>query len=377
MLVTAPLRANYISNLSLAESSGGWSGFNAAMYASLSRHFALNYVGPIAPSPDLATKIRSKLWRLAGRSGGFQFFSGRRLHRIANEVERLADRDVAMDFFHGCTPWVSFAPAVPYACYVDVCFATYVAVYHDHTQFDAADLYRIQAMEAAWLRGAARVFFSSTWALEEAARSYELDRSTLRVAGLGGHVPIPAADSYAGGREFLFMALDFAGKGGPVCIDAFERVRREIPEACLRIVGERPPETVLRLPGVVYEGRLDKTIPADLQRLQSVLASAFALVHPTVKDATPQVIVEAQYHGCPAIAPASFGIPEMVIDGVTGCLTAAPPMAADVGERMLWLYRDPEAYRQLRISSRARALTHFTWDQVGDRIATELAPLVE
>jgi glycosyltransferase involved in cell wall biosynthesis len=356
--------------------SGGWSGFNAAMHASLSRHFALKYVGPIAPPPDLAAKVRSKLWRVLGCPGSFQIFSGRRLKRVANEVQRLADREVELCFFHGSTPWVSFAPLVPYACYVDACFATYVAVYHAQTRFDGTDLRRIEALEASWLRGATRVFFSSTWALEEAARAYDLDRSTLRVAGLGGHVPIPVADDYAGGHEFLFVALDFAGKGGHVCVDAFERVQREIPDARLRIVGERPPEPVLVLPGVVYEGRLDKSNPVELRRLRTVLASAFALVHPTVKDATPQVIVEAQYHGCPVIAPASFGIPEMVVDGVTGCLTAAPPTAAHVAERMLWLCRNPESYRQLRISSRTISLSHFTWDRVGDRIATELGPLV-
>jgi len=372
---TAP-RANYITNLSLTETSGGWSGFNAAIHSSLARHFALNYVGPVAPPPDFVAKVRSKLWRLSGRRGSFQFFSERRLHRIAHQVERLADRDVAMDFFHGCTPWVSFAPRVPYACYVDVCFATYVAVYHGQTRLDPADLRRIEAMEAAWLRGAVRVFFSSSWALEEAARAYDLDRGTLRVAGLGGHIPIPAADAYAGGREFLFIALDFVGKGGPVCVDAFKRVQRQIPEARLRILGEEPPELVLALPGVSYEGRLEKTVPAELQRLQAVLASAFALVHPTIKDATPQVIIEAQYHGCPVIAPASFGIPEMVVDGETGCLTAAPPTACDVAERMLWLCEHPEEYSRLRVASRAGALERFTWEQVGDRIAAELAPLI-
>jgi len=374
--VNVPIRANYITNLSLAETSGGWSGFNAAMHASLSRHFALTYVGPIAPPPDLAAKVRSKLWRLLGRPGSFQFFSGRRLDRIAKEVERLAERDAAMDFFHGCTPWVSFEPPVPYACYVDVCFSTYISVYHGRTRLDPADLRRIEAMEAAWLRGATRVFFSSRWALDEAARAYDLDPSTLRVAGLGGHVPIPATDGYTGGREFLFVALDFAGKGGRVCIDALELVRREIPDACLRIVGERPPESVLRSAGVVYEGRLDKSIPAEMQRLRTVLGSAFALVHPTVKDATPQVIVEAQYHGCPVIAPASFGIPEMVIDGVTGWLVAPPPSATEVSEKMLRLCGDADAYRRLRVASRERALSYFTWDQVGDRIASELEPLV-
>jgi glycosyltransferase involved in cell wall biosynthesis len=161
-----------------------------------------------------------------------------------------------------------------------------------------------------------------------------------------------------------------------VCVDAFTRVQSEIPDARLRIIGERPPEAVLSTPGVTYEGRLDKSNPTELQRLQAVLASAFALVHPTIKDATPQVIVEANYHGCPVVAPRSFGIPEMVIDGITGCLTTSPPSADDVAERMRWLCRHPEEYRQMRVASRTRALERFTWEQVGDRIAAELTPLV-
>ena len=370
------MRANYITNLALSETSGGWSGFNAAIFASLARHFALKYVGPISPPPDLVAKVRAKISRLSGRPANFQFFSRRRLDRISHAVERLADKEVKLDFFHGSTPWIDFAPQIPYACYVDVCFSTYVGVYHDRSHFDRADISRIERLEAAWLQRATRVFFSSAWALEEAARSYDLDRSSLRVAGLGGHLLIPAADRYDGGFEFLFISLDFAGKGGDVCADAFRRVQREIPDARLRIIGERPPRDVLELMGVVYAGRLDKSIPAELQRLQAALASAFALVHPTVKDATPQVIVEAEYHGCPVIAPRSFGIPEMVIDGVTGWLVAPPPSVSEVAERMLWLCRNPESYQQMRISSRAHALAHFTWDQVGDRIAAELTPLV-
>ncbi|MDB4911336.1 MAG: glycosyltransferase, group 1 family protein [Gemmatimonadetes bacterium] len=368
--------ANYITNISLSETSGGWSGFNAAMFASLARHYALEYVGPISPPADLPARVVSKARRVVGRPGSFQFYSQRRLERIAREIEQRARSNVAFDFFHGSTPWIAYAPPVPYACYLAVCFSTYITIYHRRADFSRADVARIERQESAWLRRATRVFFSSKWALEEAARACHLDRSTLAVAGLGGHVPIPSTDSYSGGHEFLFVALDFAGKGGEVCVDAFRRVRLEAPDVQLRIVGAEPPNGVLDIPGVTYEGPLDKTIGSEMKRLQELLASAFALVHPTVKDATPQVIIEAAYHGCPVIAPKSFGIPDMVIDRVTGCLVPQPPEAAVIADRMLWLLRNAAEYRQMRSAARERALARFTWEQVGDRIASTLTPLL-
>jgi glycosyltransferase involved in cell wall biosynthesis len=370
------MRANYITNLSLAETSGGWSGFNAAIFASLARHFSFEYVGPVAPPPDFVAKVSSKLRRLAGYKGGFQYFSRSRLGKIAKEVEQRIDDRAAINFFHGATPWVAFEASTPYACYLDVCFATYMLIYHETAHFSPADIERIEQQEAQWLRKATRVFFSSAWALEEAARTYDLDRSKLCVAGMGGHVSIPAADRYSGGREFLFIALDFAGKGGRVAVDAFRRVKSIMPDASLRIVGERPPYDLFETPGVVYEGLLDKSVPADLARLEELLATAFALVHPTIKDATPLVFAEAGYHGCPVVAPRSFGIPEMIVDGISGFLVDAPPTATDVAARMLRLSASEDDYRRMRISTRAHALAKFTWEQVGNRIASELAPLV-
>ncbi|MEP7087655.1 MAG: glycosyltransferase family 4 protein [Gemmatimonadota bacterium] len=369
-------RANYISNLSLDEVSGGWSGFNAAIYKSLSRHFKLDYVGPISPPPDGIAKVISKIHRTMGNRGSFPFFSRRRLESVSAEVRKQAGATAQFDFFHGSTPWVAYEPAIPYACYLDVCFATYMDIYHDRSEFEEADLKRIVREETRWLERADRVFFSSRWALERCAIEYKLSSDTFRVAGMGAYLPIPERDSFAGGHDFLFIALDFDGKGGRVCADAFRIVRDECPDATLRVIGAQPPADVLDMPGVSYEGILDKSVPADLERLQHILATSFALVHPTTRDATPQVVIEAQYHGCPVVAPRSFGIPEMVVDTVTGCLVEAPPSALSFAERMLWLVRNPVSYRRMRMAARANSIEHFTWAVVGDRIALEMMPVI-
>jgi glycosyltransferase involved in cell wall biosynthesis len=370
------IRGNYITNLSLSDASGGWSGFNVAIFNSLSRHFALTYVGPVSPREDLPAKLLSRLVRAAGGRGSFPFFSRRRLNKSAQLVAQLADGAAEADFFHGSTPWLDYVPQVPYACYLDVCFSTYVSVYHNRSQFDTRDLDRIARKEASWLRAAARVFFSSAWGMETAIAAYGLDPSTLRVAGLGGHLPIPSADTFAGGNDFLFIALDFLGKGGKVCVDAFEQIREEHPQARLRIVGQRPPANVLERDGIMYEGFLRKSVPSELARLQNIFSTAFALVHPTLRDATPQVIIEAQYHGCPAIAPRAFGIPEMIVDGITGCLVDAPATADNVAARMRMLCTKGGDYANMRRASRARALETFTWERVGDRIACEMRSVV-
>ena len=368
---TGKPRANYVTNLSLASVSGGWSGFNAAIYENLQPFFDLAYVGPIDPPVDRRAKIVSKLRRVLGSRGDFHFFSRRRLEAIRDQVEQRLTSDAACSFFHGSTPWVYVRPITPYACFLDVCFATYVDIYHDARQFRLPDLQRLYAAEAEWLSRARRVFFSSEWALRETAQRYSLPTDQFRVAGLGGYVDMPVEEPAATDDLFLFVALDFERKGGRACCDAFRLVRRQWRDARLRIIGARPPADVLREPGIEYVGLLRKSNPAERQLLQQSFAQAVALVHPTTMDATPQVIIEAGYYGCPTIAPASFAIPELIDNGRTGFLVAAPPRAEELATCMLRL-RNSDVSAAMRRAVREHTTARFTWAGVGRRLAAEM-----
>ena len=182
----------------------------------------------------------------------------------------------------------------------------------------------------------------------------------------------PDIDIYPGGLRFLFIALDFERKGGRLCAEAFARVHKKFPAARLSIVGTQPPREVLDLPGISYEGLLSKSIPAELRKLDSLYASAFALVHPTSSDIQPLVISEAGYFGCPAIAARSFGIPELIVDGVTGFLVDTPLTAEAFANRMLELCNNQSRYLKMRKAVRKHATTKLTWSGVGDRIVKEM-----
>lgn len=365
-------RINFITNLDLKETSGGWTGINQQLFLNLSEHFEINYTGPISPPSDYPAKFVSKLKRIAGRQGAFHFFSRRRLLRIADEILELADPAADYDFFHGQTPWIEYKSPRPYGVYIDACFATYLDIYHSQSRFLESDIKRICDLEARWLSNARNVFFGSKWAMEETLRIYSIPKSPCQVVGIAGNVPIPKADAYANELNFLFIALDFERKGGRLCFEAFNRVRQEFPSARLIILGEKPPGDVLATPHVSYAGYLRKTIAAEFELLQEFFMRAFALVHPTSMDTMGMVLIEAGYFGCPAIAPRSFGIPELVMDGITGLLIEPPPSIDAIAESMLRLCRNPELYSRMRKAVKEHTSTMLTWNAVVDRIAKSI-----
>jgi len=365
-------RINFVTNLSLEHVSGGWSGINLSLHNELSKRFEVAYVGPISPGSDYPAKIVSKINRLSGRQGTFHFFSQRRLHMIAKQFQIQRDAKAAFDFFHGQTPWIKCNTPRPYGAYVDACFSTYMDVFHDRSKFIAGDLEAICEAEAQWLERAEHVFFGSTWALDETVKTYDISRSNLSVVGIAGNVPVPVEDVYSGDMNFLFIALDFESKGGKVCCDAFAHVRSQYPAAQLTILGQRPPAEILAMPGVNYEGFLRKNVPLELKQFQEILSKAFALVHPTTMDTMGMVLIESAYHGCPSIAPRSFGIPELIVDGRTGFLVDTPLTAEAFAVCMLRLCSSNTEYLSMRRTARENAIANLTWPAVGERIASRM-----
>jgi glycosyltransferase involved in cell wall biosynthesis len=122
----------------------------------------------------------------------------------------------------------------------------------------------------------------------------------------------PAARSPRTAGPFLHLGTIAAHKGTDRVVQAW---RDAFPNG--------QPE--LRIHGPVDDIRcaLDHPVGPVLDRegVAAALRTARALVlAPRWEENAPLVIVEARAHGCPVIAPASGGIPELVDDGVDGIL---------------------------------------------------------
>jgi glycosyltransferase involved in cell wall biosynthesis len=372
-LSTNHMKLTYITNIKLSESSGGMSGINHAVYHQLKRFFDIEDYIYINAKEDKWAKVKSKLLRSVGFKGNYPFFSDKRLNAI-NTIFQDHKESCDAYFFFGFTSWIDTAPSKPYYCYNDACFATYVDIYNNKSEFSVKDLERIYQKEQLWLKQAKGVFFNSDWALELTKEAYGLEGRNFINMGFGGFIDVPKHDIYQSGYHFLFISREFIPKGGKVVAEAINIIRKTYSEAKVWVVGDQPPKDLQYQEGLEYKGFFSKSNPKEKQQLTTIFSQAFALVHPTLKDTTTLVITESAYFGCPAIASNRFAIPEFVEEKETGLLLDEPRDAHELAAKMLWLIEHPEAYQSMRQKARTKALKENTWDQVGARFQQYIQP---
>jgi glycosyltransferase involved in cell wall biosynthesis len=344
---------NFVSNLLKNLRSGGFSAMNAAAFAAIDGFEASYYIGPINPPMILWQKALSKFQRVAGSQGAFPFFSQRRLEAIADEVHSKCQADARLDFFHGFTPWILTSPQRPYMAWSDCTFRDYIDIFCCREQFRQDDLERIEQAEAAWLKKARFVLFTSNWAAERAVNYYGLDACRVGSVGIFGEIDMPAHDAYAGGKEFAFVSTNFAAKGGRIVLSAFREVRKRHPDAALIVVGDRPSDNTTE-PGVNFTGFLRKEVPDEYQRLRQILGRVRGTVHPTKTDISPLLIVEAGYLGCPVISSRSFAIPELVDHERTGLLLDDASQESTI-TAMYWMLEHTDEYQRMREAAWSKA----------------------
>ncbi len=130
------------------------------------------------------------------------------------------------------------------------------------------------------------------------------------------------------GREVIFLAL---GAGG---------ADEQIGEARIRFTGYAP----------------------DHNAVAAYFQAADCFLHAARADTFPNVILEASAAGCPVIATAVSGIPEQIIDGVTGFLVEKANALA-MAERTLRLLKDPSLRRAMSEVAARHASEKFGMDR--------------
>lgn len=155
-------------------------------------------------------------------------------------------------------------------------------------------------------------------------------------------------------------------KGTRHLIAAFAQLRRKCPEAELQIVGDGPLKRELRVQaeslGVASAVRFLGACP-HAEALE-LLSRAWILSLPSVTDRSGEleglgmVLLEAAACAVPVVATWHNGIPEVVVDGVTGYLVAEHDENA-LSARLLELIRDDGLRDRMGRAGRIRAEGQF------------------
>lgn len=355
----------YVSNSDMLKPKGGFDGLGAEIYSRLTNHFPdLLLLDKLNPPVQLLNKGLAKLYRTLHIPSFFPAFSDQRLGQIAQMVEIGLCKSRGPVFFHGATPWVDVKPASEYFVFTDCCFETYINTYHEVSAYSKRDIQRIVLKEKFFLQMANTVFFSSQWALDETKKRYGVEgKNFLNISQgpLGNSAPNSFPERMPR-NQFVFIGLDFKGKGGPEICRAFAALVEIFPGYTLQIIGERPPDVFLQAKGIEYLGYIDKSTAEGRALLMETYQMSKALLLLTQKDIAPVVIIESGMNGCPAIANRHCAIPEMIEDGVNGYLVGKSVNELfDAMKRIALM--DDESLMNMREQAFVLSNQRFSWDR--------------
>jgi glycosyltransferase involved in cell wall biosynthesis len=154
-------------------------------------------------------------------------------------------------------------------------------------------------------------------------------------------------------------------KGQSYLIRAFAEItKRTDKDVYLVIQGEGPEESNLRslIKELGIENRV--RINTERQRRLEVIRSFQIFVDPALSERFPNALVETMAMSLPCVATDVGGIPEVVVNNVTGILVPAKSVEP-LADAILKIIDDPGLARDLGFKGRERVEKEFTVKQMG------------
>jgi glycosyltransferase involved in cell wall biosynthesis len=309
----------FVSNCDLANPKGGFDGLGGRVYDLVKQNFpAITLLDKVNPPIHKLEWIQSKIFRKLSIPSSFPAFSSARLSEISSLLNSKICSGEGFIFFHGATPWIYYEPSKRYFIFTDCSFETYINNYHKREQYSKNDIGRIVKAETKFLAKAEHVFFSSQWALEETKKAYSLKGENFSNINQGPLLETDDIMPTLPENYFLFISLDFKGKGGEEICRAFMEFNSVNKKFKLLIVGQKPPDQYLKDSNIEYLGYINKADVGGQPRLKNLYKKCLALLLFTQKDIAPVVIIEAGLNGCPTISNDHAAINEMIVNEEIG-----------------------------------------------------------
>lgn len=247
--------------------------------------------------------------------------------------------------------------------------------YPGYDSFSARAQRSISDLERTAYQRAALVVFSSSWAAAAAVQHHAIPAERIEVVPFGAnidHVPPRQAACQAGPWrhpevcELLFLGVDWERKRGWLALETLRELNRTGLRSRLTVCGNAP---ALRADAdLEVVPFLDKNRPAELARLEGLLARSSYLLLPSRSECSPIVFCEASAYGLPAVSCDVGGISQIIEHGRTGFLLPRDAPPAAFAAQIAASFRDQEGYRRMRVESRDRYDSLLNWDHWAGRL---------
>lgn len=200
-------------------------------------------------------------------------------------------------------------------------------------------------------------------------RGISEDRIDVVLCGLdhSTYKPIEGLDRYAEptivhfGRMRKYKSID-------IVIRAFSRIKDELPNARLLIIGDGPEKP--SLVDLVNKSRLNDSVRflgvLKTEELVTILNQSHLFLNASPKEGWGLTVVEANACGLPVIASDRPGLHDSVLDGRTGHLVAYGDERA-FAQKSLELLRDQHKWNEMSREAMSWAQS-LTWDRTAEEM---------
>ena len=259
----------------------------------------------------------------------------------------------------------------PYILYCDsnIAYSSRGAPYSAASKLSVEELRSACSREQRVYDAADRI-----WTMSDAlARSFRDDfaqlpaKITTIYAG-PNNLPSPISGARREPR-ILFIGKDHRRKGSALLLEAFEIVRRELPQAELHVVGGM--KGVVDRPGVVSHGFVTCSTAAGRGQFDHLFATASVFCLPSRYEPFGIAFVEAMRAGLPCVGSRSWAMPEIIDEGQTGWLVDDGSVE-ELADVLIAALRDPAKCAAMGARGRERSLERFTWQQASARALADL-----
>ncbi len=163
---------------------------------------------------------------------------------------------------------------------------------------------------------------------------------------------------------FIFVSRLVKMKGVEDVIDAFNVIKRSLPDAKLWIVGDGE-KSYLRL----LKNKAEKVSSRDIiffgkvseEKKYTLMRKAHILLHASIKEGWGLVVIEAASQETPAVVYNVSGLRDSVRHNKTGIIVSKNT-PEELGRQAVYLYQDKEKLREFQKNARKLAM-NLKWDK--------------
>ena len=236
--------------------------------------------------------------------------------------------------------------------------------------FSSKELERWMLLEKQAYWSADHLFVRSRIVKASLMGEYDIPEEKISVVGGGWNfssAPPKIERTFTNTINILFIGKRFYRKGGDLLIEAYNKLKREFPNATLTIV------TKSHIPAEYYDESIRVLAPIwDRTKIHQLFLDAHLFVLPSRLETWGDVLLEAMAYGLPIIGVDTDAMPEIILEGKTGHL-------ARVGDSeslyycLVDLVKDPKKMKIYGDEARKVAHSQYTWEKVVQQIAAIIA----